>query len=84
MVLAKEESWEEVVISGELMPSACGSLELCGLPQRALATRKSPRFVSRLKFGLHISTRKMSGGGCKLEKACWERSRTGRWQRGND
>lgn len=67
MDLAKEESWEDLVISGEQIPSACGSLELCGLSPRALATQKSPWVVSRLKFDLHISTRKMSGGGCKLE-----------------
>lgn len=38
MGLAKEGSWENVVISGEQILPACGSLELCGLFLRALAT----------------------------------------------
>lgn len=36
-----------------------------------LAIQKSPRVVGSLEFDLHISTRKMSGGGCNLEKGFW-------------
>jgi len=84
MDLAKKGSWEDVVISGEQIPSICGSLELCGLSPQALATQKSPCAFGRLKFDLHISSRKMSGGGCKLESAFEKRSRAGQWQRGDE